>query len=103
VIFLQVREKAFDDIAVISKSMDFATFDCGNDDFNDYIKHEALEDQEQLISIRPRLSGGDIAFGNLQTERFHAFLPGLPQDRFQRDARGHDGLVGYGDPFALVR
>ena len=51
VIFLQVRESAFDDIVVISKSMDFTAFDCGNDDFNDYLEHEALEDQKNHISV----------------------------------------------------
>ena len=66
-IFLQVREKAFDDIAVISKSMDFASFDCGNDDFNDYLKNEALEDHENRISVTyvGTVSGRPAAFVTL--------------------------------------
>lgn len=48
---MRISNGAFDEIMVISENLDFSAFDCGNADFNDFIRNEALGDFHNDISV----------------------------------------------------
>ena len=62
-----MADEVFDDIVVLSKEMDFSSFDCGNADFNDFIKNEALDDFRNDLSVTyiGLIKGRPVAFVSL--------------------------------------
>ena len=67
-----MSEGAFDSIEVISKDMDFSSFECGNADHNDFIRDAALDELKKGMSVTyvGMVDGRPVAFVTLVTAAY---------------------------------